>query len=192
VGGIALPPGSRIRLVAGEIERLAFDSRFDVALMFDVLEHLARPVDALRRVFGLLNDDGVLVGTVPEWDSPWRRLFPSHWGGLQIPRHQTFFTAGRLEQTLRDAGFEQVRIGRSFDPGDLSVTLCNWISDRLGLTTRPREAWFYLPVTVLAAPLALLGAACLGKPGALTFTARRAAPAPGGRAGGAGTANPGP
>ena len=39
--------------------------RFDVIVAGEILEHLDRPTDALRGLGELLNDDGVLIVTVP-------------------------------------------------------------------------------------------------------------------------------
>ncbi|MCX7412431.1 MAG: class I SAM-dependent methyltransferase [Planctomycetia bacterium] len=163
----------RLQVGRGERETLIIENQFDTVVLFNVLEHLRNPGDSLRRINSLMTPAGILFGEVPNWDSVWRKLFPHHWQGLQIPRHMTFFTPTTLRHTLEAAGFEVVRFRGSFDPGDLAVTLCNWITDRLRLATPPRKAWFYLPVVLCTTPAAWLVRLVTGKSGCIEFTAMR-------------------
>ena len=163
----------RLRVIQGEVEKLPFNEQFDAVVLLNVLEHLANHVESLRSIDSRMLPGGILFGEVPHWDSFWRTLFPRHWQGLQIPRHMTFFTPATLQHTLEAAGFEVVRLRRSFDPGDLGVTLCNWITDRFRLATPPRKAWFYLPVVLGTTPVAWLARLISGNTGCIEFTATK-------------------
>jgi SAM-dependent methyltransferase len=61
------------------IHTVAFDERFQPAhrfgliLLLDVLEHLERPAAALRHAVSLLAPGGVVLVTVPAFDSLWTR-----------------------------------------------------------------------------------------------------------------------
>ncbi len=147
------PPNSRVELVEGSIDDMTIEGPFDLIVMNDVLEHLQRPAESLRRIGLLLAPGGRVVTKVPNWNSLWRIVFPRHWSGLQIPRHQCFFTPRMLRLVFEQAGFAVQRMVTVFDPGDLSVTICNWLTDRLRLKTPPRHAWFYVPMALLAAPI---------------------------------------
>lgn len=163
----------RLQVIQGAVGELTLDRQFDTVVLFNVLEHLENPVESLRSINSRMPPVGTLFGEVPSWDSVWRTLFPRHWQGLQIPRHMTFFTPASLQRTLEAAGFAVVSIRGSFDPGDLGVTLCNWITDRLRLATPPRKAWFYLPVILATTPLAWLLYLVSGNSGCIEFTARK-------------------
>lgn len=163
----------RVQVSRGEFEKVNFEMQFDAVVMFNVLEHLGNPVVSLRHIASQMTPGGILFGEVPHWGSLWRELFPRHWQGLQIPRHMTFFTPETLRHTFEIAGFEVVRLRGSFDPGDLAVTLCNWITDRLGLATPPRKAWFYLPIVLATTPAAWLVRLVSGNSGCIEFTARQ-------------------
>jgi SAM-dependent methyltransferase len=169
-------PSSRLNLIQGEIENVDFSQKFDVAVMFNVLEHVADPVKVLKRLHSMMEPGGVVFGEVPNWNSPWRRLFPRHWQGLQIPRHQTHFAPDTLQAVFQAAGFERATLTPVYDPGDLAVTFCNWLSDTLGLETPPRKAWFYLPVVLLSAPIVWLVNRWQGDSGSTGFTARKGGP----------------
>jgi SAM-dependent methyltransferase len=172
---VSSPTGqsTRLTLVQGEIEKVEFPVSFDMVVMFNVLEHVADPLKVLARLSRSMSPGAVLFGEVPNWRSPWRRLFPRHWQGLQIPRHQTHFEPETLKKLFTQAGFVEVDLKPVYDPGDLAVTFCNWLSDTLGLETPPRKAWFYLPVVLISAPLVWLVNWCGGDSGSLGFTARK-------------------
>lgn len=162
-----------LTILRGEFEKMEFGTTFDAVVMYGALEHLADPLDSLRLISRLLTPHGVLIGDVPNWESRWRKIFPRHWSGLQIPRHQTMFSPQSLEQMLNLAGYDLVGLRYIYDPGDLSVSLCNWIVERLHLQTLPRQVWFFFPAAVLSAPLVALINALTRDSGNMEFTARK-------------------
>jgi SAM-dependent methyltransferase len=164
---------ARLNIIRGEFEKTNFGTTFDAVVMYGALEHLADPLHSLRRISELLTPDGLLIGDVPNWDSCWRKIFPRHWSGLQIPRHQTMFSPLSLKRMLNVAGYDLVGLRYIYDPGDLSVSICNWVSERLRLQTRPRQAWFFFPAAILCAPLVALVNTLTRDSGNMEFTARK-------------------
>lgn len=82
-------------------------TQFDGITLFEVLEHQEDPVAFLRQTLGLLKPQGLVAGSVPnrdrlvvgrreEWDYP--------------PQHVLWFHARSLEQLLRAAGLQRIRI----------------------------------------------------------------------------------
>jgi SAM-dependent methyltransferase len=72
--------------------------QFDGIGLFDVLEHLERPVASLVALRDRMADDGAIVLTVPAY----KWLWGPH---DQIHNHITRYTASRLAQHLSEAGF---------------------------------------------------------------------------------------
>ncbi|MBU1694708.1 MAG: class I SAM-dependent methyltransferase [Verrucomicrobia bacterium] len=171
---IALPAASRIRLYEADFDRLDLDRRFDVVLMYHVLEHFAHPVENLSRICSLLNPGGLLLVQVPNWDAWWRKAFPRHWNGLQIPRHQLFLQPPTLEDLCLRSGFRTVKISGLIDPGDFAVSVCNWLTNRLRLKTLPRQAWFYMPMVILGGGVAAITNLVSDRAGELEAVARPA------------------
>lgn len=76
----------------------------DAVTLWDVLEHLGEPVDALARIRAALRPEGLLFLNVPALDSLDARLFGPYWCGLDLPRHLTLFDRATLAQALERAG----------------------------------------------------------------------------------------
>ena len=83
--------------------------RFEAVTLSHSLEHMARPVDALRRCRELLTPGGVLGVAVPNWRSFAHRVLGSRWYGLDPPRHLVMYDRTTLCVALARAGFDPVR-----------------------------------------------------------------------------------
>ncbi len=86
---------------------------FDVILLLDVLEHLHRPYDVLRRIRELLSPNGILVVQCPWELYHWEEIAEALLSGKRpgtiepdsIPAHLYFFQPGTLDAVLRKGGF---------------------------------------------------------------------------------------
>lgn len=77
---------------------------FDVITLWQVLEHLEQPVQTLRALCKLLNPDGVIVVSVPNFQSWQSNVFGGRWFHLDPPRHLLHFEPRSLTQCLLRAG----------------------------------------------------------------------------------------
>lgn len=83
---------------------------FDLITMWQVLEHLADPVGAMKTVRRRLAEGGRVVVAVPNAGGWAARRFQSRWVGWDLPRHLVHFTHETLVRLLRSSGLEVVRI----------------------------------------------------------------------------------
>jgi SAM-dependent methyltransferase len=98
-------------VVRGTLEDNPLDGgRWDLIRMYQTLEHMPDPVDALRRAGGMLAPGGRLVVGVPNFDSLVRRATGASWDGLELPRHLHHFTRASLARVLAEAGLEVAAI----------------------------------------------------------------------------------
>lgn len=78
---------------------------FDAITLFDVIEHLEEPRDALSRCRQLLTPGGRLFLTTPDSGSHVARMLGSRWYHLDLTQHISIFSSSNLGRLLHDAGF---------------------------------------------------------------------------------------
>ena len=79
---------------------------FDVVTMWDVLEHLADPLGALREIHRILKPSGLLISSSPNAASLDAKVFGRYWIGLDFPRHLYVFAPSTLFDLLHKAGLQ--------------------------------------------------------------------------------------
>jgi glycosyltransferase involved in cell wall biosynthesis/SAM-dependent methyltransferase len=90
----------------------AAGSGFDVVIAGDVIEHLAKPADALRAMSAVLRPGGQLLLSVPNFGHWYPRLrvafgaFGYDRRGILDDTHLRFFTRSTLRRLVRTAGFD--------------------------------------------------------------------------------------
>ncbi len=115
--------------VARELDEL--EGGFDVITLWEVVEHLPRPVETLAALRRRLRPGGLLMLSTPN-TGHWQALRePAAWEGYRPPSHLVFFTAETLSRALEQAGFQEVTVQR-YAP---LPPLPGW----LGRTTRPLQ-----------------------------------------------------
>lgn len=80
--------------------------RYDLVTITHVLEHMGDPVTVANFVARHLNDDGVGVVEVPNWDDVARRLWGSRYRPLELGDHVCFFDRETLTDVLTKGGLE--------------------------------------------------------------------------------------
>lgn len=104
-----------VEVRTGRIEDAALEpASFDVVTLFDVIEHLADPATALRRIRTLLAPGGLLVVETGDLGGLLRRVVGSGWYYYDPPQHITYFSVASLDHVLRACGF-----GTTFAVGHL-------------------------------------------------------------------------
>jgi 2-polyprenyl-3-methyl-5-hydroxy-6-metoxy-1,4-benzoquinol methylase len=78
---------------------------FDVITMWDVIEHLADPLEELRRAYRLLRPNGLLAISTMNVDTWFPRLLGRRWPWY-MQMHLYYFTPKTLRRMLDQAGFE--------------------------------------------------------------------------------------
>ena len=97
---------------------LAAGSR-DLITMFDVLEHLVDPRDALERARLAVLPDGAVALTVPDFGGWWARVSGARWPFVTPWEHLTYFSRATLVRLLEAAGFGHVQFLHARTP-------CSW------------------------------------------------------------------
>jgi 2-polyprenyl-3-methyl-5-hydroxy-6-metoxy-1,4-benzoquinol methylase len=96
------------RFVVGLLEEADFPpASFDAVTLWDIMEHVPSPRDALQRIRRWLKDGGHLFLNVPNSRSAVARLMGRRWA-LLLREHLWYFDRGTLEALLRGSQFELV------------------------------------------------------------------------------------
>lgn len=112
---------SHAPVFVGDLGAIRPGADLDLVIMFHVLEHLARPDEALRSAAAVLRRGGTLVLGLPNLASWQARFAGSRWMHLDVPRHLCHFTPRSIELALAAAGFRLERITfRSFEHDPLA------------------------------------------------------------------------
>ena len=94
-----------LQVFNGTIADVPLDARYDVITLSHVIEHVADPVDLLRKCKQRLRPDtGRIIITTPNIISLGHRWFGRHWRGLEVPRHLIMFSPSALSQCVSEAG----------------------------------------------------------------------------------------
>jgi SAM-dependent methyltransferase len=141
VSALAIATGrkfARFPMRVGTVEELTDrGERFDVVTAFEVLEHLAAPVQFLSRLKQLLRPGGQAFCTVPNWNSDVvRTTSRPDW---IPPIHLLFFTGAALRRAAELSGLDCVTTGVIWSdpmPSRLGAR-ARWLARRM--LRRPRE-----------------------------------------------------
>ena len=79
--------------------KLNYTEPFDLVVAFDVIEHVEKDTESLKRLRSLLKSDGKIVITVPAFPFLWSRHDETH-------HHFRRYTKANLACVLKEAGFE--------------------------------------------------------------------------------------
>ncbi len=92
-----------------DLEHFKLKGRYSLVIMIHVLEHVNDPKKTLQHLAKLVNRNGRLFVSVPNFGSLTARLFGQRWSALLPNEHRWHFTQKSLSLLLEDCGFEVIR-----------------------------------------------------------------------------------
>jgi SAM-dependent methyltransferase len=96
---------------------------FDAVTLWDCIEHLRCPPEALTRLRGRMGRGGVLMLSTGDYDCLLRRLTGKRWRLFSDPTHNFFFTGKTLRPLLERAGFSMTHVSHRGKWVSLSMIL---------------------------------------------------------------------
>ena len=85
-------------------------SNFRVITLWQSLEHMHHPMEALETVWRLLVPGGIVAIGVPNFSSVQSRVFRSKWYHLDVPRHLFHYTPQSLTVVAERVGFTTIGV----------------------------------------------------------------------------------
>ncbi len=88
---------------------------FDVIVMSDVIEHLAKPFDILKGVFAIQKKNGLLVLSTGDVDSLIAKISGKKWHLFTAPAHLFFFSKRTIRLALERVGYRIIEIDYEYN-----------------------------------------------------------------------------
>jgi len=107
------------------------EASFECVVMWQVLEHVAEPLEVLGEVFRLTRPGGVLMIGVPNSGCLLARLAGDYFYPLDLPRHLTHFTVSSIRRFVESAGFRVRRLYHQPAGRDAARSICCWVDANL-------------------------------------------------------------
>ncbi|MBN2776590.1 MAG: class I SAM-dependent methyltransferase [Bacteroidales bacterium] len=106
------------------------EKNWDVVTMWDVLEHIEKPAEVVRRARTILKDDGYFIFQVPQIDSKVAKKQKQNWSMMSI-EHINYFSKESIKYLLEKEGFEIIKIKSSYELKlFLMFTVLPWLKGR--------------------------------------------------------------
>lgn len=118
-----------LKLPVDHIDFFAMDesNKFDIVTMWDVLEHIDKADDFLKKCYAVTADNGYLVLQVPQIDSYFAKKYKQDWKMMSLD-HVNYFSKKTITQILANHGFKVETIKSSFEIKlFIMYTLLPWI-----------------------------------------------------------------
>jgi 2-polyprenyl-3-methyl-5-hydroxy-6-metoxy-1,4-benzoquinol methylase len=123
----------------GPFETFETNQRFDLILMLNLIEHVARPDLILAKARALLAPGGRIVIKTPNFDALDARLFRHRsWGGYHAPRHFILFTRESFTKLASACGLSIASFSYTQGAPFWSISALNELR-RLGLVTGSKD-----------------------------------------------------
>ncbi len=110
-----------VEVIAGEIETIEINKRFDTITMFHVLEHVYAPRAVIEKCRSLLADNGCLVIAVPNEVLNWKTQFKIFLKKIGVKRFRNVSRSGLPKLTL-DGSLSEIHVSH-FTPDVLRKAL---------------------------------------------------------------------
>jgi len=81
------------------------NKKYDYIFSTEVFEHFFDPQEEIRKIYDLLNTDGILIVMTEHWKAP--ENF-SRWYYIKDPSHTAFYNASTFEHICETFGFEKI------------------------------------------------------------------------------------
>jgi SAM-dependent methyltransferase len=127
-----------IPMFVGDLDAVG-QSRFNLVILFQVLEHLSDPLAVVKNGAAVLQPGGLMVVAVPNAASWQARTFGRFWFHLDVPRHLQHFSPHSLSRVFTRAGLRVVHtstVSPEHDPYGVLQSFLNCLGFRQNLMTK--------------------------------------------------------
>lgn len=100
-----------LKLHVGTLEDSPFKNiKFDLIILNQVLEHVADPIQLIDKFKSMLSEKGIIVISVPNVDSIYRKIFGFKWINWHIPYHIHHFSKKTVSELFERSGYKIIKV----------------------------------------------------------------------------------
>lgn len=99
-----------IDVIQSPFEQAEIIEKFDIITSWFFIEHLPDPLDAMKRIYNLLNDGGVFALAVPSFFGPAFYLSRKDWIKTHPKDHRIDLSPKGAKKILKKIGFKKVKV----------------------------------------------------------------------------------
>jgi SAM-dependent methyltransferase len=129
-----------VKIFGKSLEECSFEpASFDLVTMWHSIEHVPDPASLLRRIAGLIKDDGAVFLAFPNGESWEFRLFGPRWFHLDPPRHLHYFSPRTMSRLLGGCGLRVESVSHlswEYNPFGFAQSVMNTITTRFNFLYR--------------------------------------------------------
>ncbi len=99
-----------IEVIESPFEKVEINEKFDIITSWFFIEHLMDPLNAIKRIYQMLNDDGVFAMAVPSFFGPMFFISKDEWIKMHPRDHRIDLSPKSAKKILKNTGFKKVKI----------------------------------------------------------------------------------
>lgn len=100
-----------IKVLNEDLQNLKnIETKYDAITLWHVLEHLPEPNGAIKKIHGLLSNNGILMMEVPNTKSMGYKFGKENWFHMDSPRHLVHYNTKAMQKLCSQNGFEVVKV----------------------------------------------------------------------------------
>lgn len=111
---ISIGHKKNIKMFSKDIRNLNISTKFDVITMFHVLEHTNNPNSLIKKIYQTLNQNGILIVSVPNTNSFGYKFGKQFWFHLDSPRHLFIPNTDSLTKFFLNHSFKKLSVKSEF------------------------------------------------------------------------------
>lgn len=104
------------------------ECKYDVVVMWHVLEHLNNPLEVLQAIFSVLSPSGIVVVATPNPNATQFKLFERYWKHVDAPRHLMLIPANLLVHKMELFGFKNLLLTTKDEVSSIFDTYGWWLT----------------------------------------------------------------
>lgn len=131
----------------GRIEDYKTDTRFDLVILLNLIEHVNEPGKVLEKVRAMLSPNGVAIIKTPNYDALDARIFRNkNWGGYHCPRHWVIFSKESFEALTTHAGLKVKHFAYTQGAPFWAASILFWLADKKVIKVTKEKPAVYHPL----------------------------------------------